>query len=276
VISTHIDLATGHGIDFFLVSWWGPRYGQDGYIDANLQDHFLTNPLIKDIKFAITYESLGRLREHHEGTEPRIDLSDRFNIQTLLSDFDYLEKYFQHPQYLKINGRLVIFLYLSRVYTGDIQGTIEKLRENHDLYLLGDQLYWQSPYDPHQQELMRLFDGITAYNIYTAVPEILENFEERVDQKYGEWYDVTQKLGIDLFLNVIPGYDDTAYKFRSPNPVLARSPERFMRLLNIALKYCDKLIITSANEWHEYTGIFPTKEKDLLYLEILRQTLATH
>ena len=79
VISKHIDWATGHGIDFFIMSWWGPN----SFEDEILKNYILKNPLIKDVKFAILYESLGRLKAGETNQTIGINLSDERNKLTL-------------------------------------------------------------------------------------------------------------------------------------------------------------------------------------------------
>jgi len=53
VINKHIDWATGHGIDLFLVQWSGIDYQDEAF-----KSHFLSADLVKrgDIKFAVLYE----------------------------------------------------------------------------------------------------------------------------------------------------------------------------------------------------------------------------
>jgi len=129
VISKHIDWMTGYGIDFILPSWWGPEYeGYKGEPDKNFKN-FLHNPLIKDIKFGINYESLGRLKYAIRDRDIVIDMSDPQNIQQIIKDFDYLSiNYFSSQSVLKVNGKIFSFFYLSRCYTGDVNGAFQQLQ----------------------------------------------------------------------------------------------------------------------------------------------------
>lgn len=53
VINRQIDWATGHGVDFFAASFWGPNSRED----LMLRDALLASPLANDIRFAIFYET---------------------------------------------------------------------------------------------------------------------------------------------------------------------------------------------------------------------------
>ena len=86
---------------FWAVSWWpGKRE------DRALQDHILKHPQAESLQYAILYESTGRLGSFEQP-----------NYDSLIPDFEYLNQHlFSHPQYLRIQGKPVVFLYLTRVY----------------------------------------------------------------------------------------------------------------------------------------------------------------
>lgn len=267
VISKHIDWATGHGINTFIISWWGPG----SWEDVTLRSYILKNDLVKNINFFILYESNGRL-------DLNANLEDQRNVRVFFTDFDYLAyNYFNNSQYLKINGKPVVILYLARAFKGNVSGVLSDLRTflmeryHQDVYIVGDLVYWQDPASEFEQARIRLYNAVTAYNMHTSVKEILDNFEERLIQKYGEWWNVLKRLGVGFIPSAIPGFDDSAV--RSVNIPLPKSPERFKKEIEIAKMYIDEnlkmIIITTFNEWHEYTSIEPSREYGMNYLEIL-------
>jgi len=277
IINKHIDWMTGYGIDFILPSWWGPQYeGYKGEPDRNFKN-FLRSPLIKDIKFGMNYESLGRLKYVTQGGDIIIDTSDPQNIQQLVKDFDYLsDTYFGNPSILTINGKVVSFFYLSRCYTSNeafhqLQAFMKK--KGYELYIVGDEVYWQDPSISPWKERIKFYDAVTSYNMLEA-PEKIVNFEALVDNKYKEWHNISKNVGVQFIADVLPGYDDRAARPYAQNPVLPKTPERFEKQLKIALKYSPKiLLITTFNEWHEYTAIEPSVEHSFSYLEVLRDVL---
>lgn len=276
VISKHIDWATGHGIDFFMISWWGP----DSFEDRVIKDYFLKNSLIDDIKFAILYESLGRLRATGDG-DINIDLNDPANKEVLLTDFNYLASaYFNNPHYLKIGRyvvKYVVELHLARVFKGEAV-TIKSLREEmrnkwYELCLIGDLVYWQDPMS--ETERIKLYDAVTSYSMHTNVPGILNDFENNLAQKYNQWFSVTKNLKVGFIPSASPGFDDSAV--RSGNLPLQKSTERLKKQVEIAKLYMDKnlkmILITTFNEWHEYTYIEPSFEDGYKYLQAFKEQL---
>lgn len=267
VICKHIDWATGHGIDVFIVSWWGPRTWEDAVLHA-----LINSPCVTDIKFAILYESLGRLKVKN-GT---IDLDDEENIKILIEDFKYISKYFSYPQYLKIESRPLVVLYLARSFRGNVSRALYELRKSirelgFEVYLVGDLVYWQDPIT--EIEHISLYDAVTAYNMHINNKNILDHFEEFLRIKYGEWFSMTRALGVGFIPSVLPGFDDKVV--RSGNLPLPKSVERFRKQLELAKQYMDpklKIIaITSFNEWHEYTYIEPSYEDGFDYLKIIKE-----
>lgn len=48
--------------------------------------------------------------------------------------------------------------------------------------------------------------------MHTNVPSILENFEEKVGEKYKEWLNEAEILGVNFILSALPGFDDRAVR----------------------------------------------------------------
>ncbi len=272
VINTHIEWAVSNGIDFFAMSWWGPG----SWEDVTLREHFLKASLIDRIKFCIHYETWGRLKVSCWW----VNLNDPANRERLRQDFEYLrDTYFNHPSYLLIDGKPVVIIYLARTFVGDVKNVISELREEleENVYLIGDLVYWQNPDAPWQRRLIQQFDAVTAYNMYIPFPGIGKNFVDRVSRRYEEWRQVASELGVGFIPSVMPGFDDTAVR-RAKHPVIERSPQLFRDFCSRALQHLDPklsaVLITSFNEWHEYTQIEPAEEYGMTYLEIVKDVLA--
>src|SRR3546814_10561410 len=57
------------------------------------------------------------------------------------------DTYFDHPSYLRVDGRPVVILYLTRVLVGDVAGAMAEVREmlrarGHDPYVIPDEVFW--------------------------------------------------------------------------------------------------------------------------------------
>ena len=271
----HISLAASHGIDFFVTSWWG----ENSFEDSAIRNGLLQAANVDQMKFAILYETPGRLGTDSAG---RIDLDDPQKKQKLISDVQYLaDTYFGLPQYLKIDGKPVLYLYLTRIFSGAYADAIQELRSaisdrGFELYLIGDQVYWQDPSAQEEIDLMQSFDGVSAYNMHTSVDGIDNNFVQKALEKYSEWVEVADSVNVDFIPGVIPGFDDTEVRPEAQHPVIEKDPERFRSFLEgmkPQLSSNNMAIITSWNEWHEFTQIEPGVESGTAYLEVLEQSL---
>lgn len=268
VIAQHIAWAKEYGIDFFALSWWGQNSFEDKVIHGPFLEALGNNPL----RFAILYESAGLLNLQ----DGKINLDNASIREQLVSDFNYLAKSsLQHPLVLKINNRPVIFLYLTRTFVGDISSAFKEAKLAvtsqgcPEPFIIGDEIYWQYP----NQERINLFDGVTAYNMHTSVPNIADNFAENVERQYILFAKIAGQNGVDIIPNILPGFDDTAVRPEAHHPVIPRSVELFERQYNSAKKLAAGnpaiIMITSWNEWHEDTSIEPTVEEGAAYIEVL-------
>ncbi|HEX5416454.1 MAG TPA: hypothetical protein VFZ25_12365, partial [Chloroflexota bacterium] len=232
IIDQQIDLATGHGVDFFLVSWWGP----DSREDQILRTSFLASPLIGDITFAINYESVGRLIVH----DGRISLDDPRNREILASDFRYLARtYWANPHYLKIDGGDVVFLYSSNAFTGDVAGEMRDLRtqaskEGYQIYLIGDEVNWDGPAQTETSQL-KAFDAISAYSMYTTNTDVLGDFTDDVSAEYSRWEQAAKALGVTFVPDAIPGFDDRRVRPSAGHPPLPPTTALFQGQVDLAL-----------------------------------------
>jgi hypothetical protein len=273
IIEQQIKWATGAGIDFFVASWWG----KDSFEDKIMRGRFLDVAGAGNIHFAVLYESAALLNK----TGSTINLDDPAVRQKMVQDFKYLAAtYMIKPSYLRIAGRPVVFLYLSRIFAGNVAEALNGARNavketiGQDVFIVGDEVYWQAP----TAARLALFDGVTGYNMHTARPDIADGFVSKVVQQYQVWEQAAEGAGVTFIPGIIPGFDDTAVRPQDHHPVIPRSPELFADLLKgsmpLATGQAQMLVVTSWNEWHEYTSIEPSKEFGTTYLDVLRDTLA--
>jgi hypothetical protein len=268
VIDQQITWASEHGIDFFAVSWWG----SDSYEDGVTRGPFLRAIEGHAFRFAILYEAPGLLGMHNE----KIELDDDA-VRRLSEDLIYLAgTTFEHPNYLRIDGRPALFVYLTRTFTGSVDEALARVRSavvsetDQDPFLIGDEVYWHAP----SSRRILPYDGITAYNMHTSVAGIANGFEEKVRARYQLWAQTAEREGIAFVPSVIPGFDDTAVRPEVAHPIIARSPDLFAAQLYDALALASgparMVMITSWNEWHEDTSIEPSEAFGFDYLQVLR------
>ncbi len=286
VVEQHIAWCSEYGIDFLTLDWWPGRSGQSEYI----KEVFLQADNIKDIKFCIFYETWSLSFNPDIGSTAFDDkVTDTFieQMTSLADDF------FDHPSYLRVDGRPVVVLYLSRTMAGDFKHALKLLRREmakrgHDVFLIGDEVFWNVtpivkkdtvPYplvaEP-QIGRIRCFDAITSYNMYEnelkdqAGYGAESSFISDVSSKYDE-YLAAVRGDVYFVPGIIPGYNDRAGRLLSDHYVIPRRWSKddeegsfFEKSIDdLALKYVDSrlnmFMITSWNEWNEDTGIEPVK-----------------
>jgi hypothetical protein len=269
-LAAQLGWAQRYGIDFLISSWWGPG----SYEDVSTRDHLLASPALGRTKVAVLYESLALL--------PRsgglIDFDVPGVADKLLADVDYLARtVFPNPGYERIDGRPVIYLYVSRIWRGNYAAAIATLRATirqrygYDPYLVGDEVDWDGTPTPDR---IRLFDAITAYTMYSGrqTPGWPDDtgFLAGVRDRYARFKAVADSYGVHFIPNALPGFDDRGVRLAVDHyvlphelgPGLTGSYTLFARFLDLDADFLDParptLTVTSFNEWHEDTQIEPT------------------
>jgi hypothetical protein len=285
------------GINFFAVDWWpyDPGYSGRDYqqADAAMKD-FLAAPNLGRMKFAMFYElwNLG-FDPPYEATPVTLQMALHFD-QDMVS---FAEHYFKNPSYLRIDGRPVVFLYLTRTLTGDIAGLMQGARavlrkHGFDPYFIGDEVYWrvtpedQQPQGPvlttaPQVSRMEAFDAVTSYILYYGDPE--QQFGPAGDsvgypgstnivndQNFllTEYRDATGNR-VPVIPDVDPGFNDRGFRLPTNHPVQPRqwlpgegpasTLDHFFKC--VALPELDPtlpiVMVTAWDDWNEDTGLEP-------------------
>lgn len=284
VVERHIAWAAEYGIDFFTLDFWPDRPADDQRLEL-----FLSANNLSDIRFCIFYETIALGYSDATGA---LRFDDKVS-QRFLADMDRIaERYLSHPQYLRLQGRPVLILYVTRTFTGTYASTLAEARRRlqargHDVFLIGDEVYWSTqlveaepaPTPPPltsvpQEPRIRLFDAITAYNFYSGEqPEHLgygarSRFLADVIALHEQFRRATQGE-VPVVPSVIPGYNDRAHRPKKNHPAVPRQwdagdPEGSLlieMLESYALPFIDDraplLFVTSWNEWNEDTAIEP-------------------
>ena len=260
VIKQHLTWSRYAGINFWVTSWWGPGSREDTAILNNILQH----PDLGDFKIAVFYETEGRTKSFTD-------------YSSLGADITYLaEHYFKHPNYLKIVGKPVLFIYLTRVLSsrGTLKKSLEAIRNaaataNYSLYIVGDQVFGTPPNEPGD---MTMLDAVTNYDVYGSMGAAGYATRTKVDSYYASqasWKQLAENVGVAFIPGVTPGFNDRAV--RSGHDPLSRKLESdqefgslframFQKARNLTDSKLGKMImVTSWNEWHEDTQIEPVK-----------------
>jgi glycoprotein endo-alpha-1,2-mannosidase len=264
IISAHIDQSRRGNIDFWALSWWGPQSAEN----TTIRNSILAHPRRTELRYAIHYESTGRL-----GT------FENQNYNNLIPDFRYLaNNYFQNPNYLKVDGRPVVFMYLTRAYFNSqasrdavaaLRATI-KSEFQVDPFIVGDDLFGGGV----NLQRAQLWDAITDFDVYGTVMQSRGSTTAALNQLASVYNGALQALtptDVGFIPTASPGFNDSGV--RSGHPAAPRyltddpnskEGDLFARMLNDVVvprtdpRADDILMINSFNEWHEDTQIEPT------------------
>jgi glycoprotein endo-alpha-1,2-mannosidase len=281
IAERHIALAASHAIDFFTLDWWPNRPAQNAAIESG----FLRAANIDEIRFCIFYESkdLG-----HSADEDDIVFDEATKDRFVSDLMTIARRYFGHPSYLRIDGRPTLVLYVTRQMRGLFPQAMREMRramaaEGYDPFVIGDEIFWavvEAAEDPDaaarvtgepQLSRIRLFDAITAYNLYAGWERhrgygSASHFVKDSVKLYRRYRNVA---GIPIVPGVIPGFNDRAVRPQLDHFVIPRRwtagasegsffTEAIERIGKpLADPRLHAILITSWNEWNEDTAIEP-------------------
>jgi glycoprotein endo-alpha-1,2-mannosidase len=286
------------GINFFAIDWWPYDAGYSGEdyqaADKAMKD-FLAAPNIAQMQFAMFYETwnLG-FNPGSEATPVTLQMELHFDADMLT----FAKDFFHNPSYLRIDGRPVVFLYLTRTLTGDVPGMIAGARsllqaQGFNPFFIGDEVYWRvTPENPNptgpvltttlQVSRMEQFDAVTSYTLYYGDPNFLLGptqdfigYPGTTDIVADERHLLSEyRAATDGRVPVIPdissGFNDRGFRLRTNHPAQPRQwlpgegPASTLDHLFrcVALPEVDPalpiVMVTSWNDWNEDTGIEPT------------------
>ena len=267
-VTQHLAWSRLANIRMWAVSWKGP----DSEEDITVKNSIFAYPMLGKHKIALLYETLGRIQQE-------------FNYSTnqVASDIEYIcQSYFDHPNYFTINGRPVLFVYLTRKLQalGLMTTVIDLMRGancgNHTLYIVGDQVFGQAPESKNltAYQPFELLDAVTNYDVYGSMGIYGYAGEQDVINYYQHdelgWRQQALAAQCGFVPSVAAGYNDLGVRPEAHHAPLSRrltsnsSPEG--SLFQVSLEQArllvdpamnNLLMVTSFNEWHEDTQIEP-------------------
>lgn len=261
VIGQHLMWSFFAGVDLWVVSWWGPNSRED----VTVRDHILPHPNLNDLKIAVLYETPGRTAGFTDYASVGPDVA--FIAQN----------YFDHPSYMRIDGRPVLFVYLTRVLSGEgtLASTVSAMRaaaaaNGHDVFIVGDQVWGAAPSSTAD---LALLDGVTNYDVYGNMGATPYAGQPAVDAYYDaqrDWKDAAGSADVAFVPGTSPGFNDTAVPGRDHEPLSRRLTATagfgslFREMVRHARELADPradrmIMVTSWNEWHEDTQIEPVR-----------------
>jgi hypothetical protein len=272
-IQQHLEWCLQYNIYLWVTSWWGPGKRDD--VTTNVIFTYLEESSV-NFQLALFYETKGRIMERPKG-------SGHYDTSLVKKDLLYItETYFGRPNYVRIDGKPVLFVYLTRTLArkGILQDVVELMREEAkeagytDIYIVGDHAFGKAPKDECVPALDTL-QAMTNYDVFGSMQLPLYAGNEGVNAfrlQQEEWKDAANNQGCGFIPSVTPGFNNLVNKNASEvsyGPLSRRLTENdkegslFGALLQNAMTLVDPnvniLMITSFNEYHEDSQIEPVK-----------------
>jgi hypothetical protein len=280
VINRHIDVATGYGIRVFGLDFGWIRPNTP--FDKVAREHLLQSELANSIKFYITYHSDAVVGE-----------SWSKGPSALRSDFSFLaEHYFNHPSYLKVNGRFfVVILNIPHYWRefdinrtnalfNELKGMV-KDKYGYELFLAAD--IWPEFAPSILNEPNLPFDAILQWgnmwhNIGTN-KATYERYANRYTTHWKKWAPLVEERGMSFIPVILPGFDNKPFvdSVGQEHRYITRDPEGFLRFLRYAKEVTTPplkmIIIPTYNNFQEGSSLEPTKEYGFTYLDVVKKAL---
>jgi len=271
--------ASEHGVSFFIYCWYRISQGEPvkTQFSSAIHEGLFKSKFADTMKFTIMWENQSR---------GRAGVADENDLMTNLLPF-WMENYFKHSSYLKIDNKPVLFIYRPEFLVDDLGGVekvvqaFQHMREACQaagfagLYLLGE----YRGLDPEHLKLMKSLglDYTFAYCWY--VPDN-PTPAQAIDAQMG-YIQKTQALGI---LPQVVTVSQAWSGWRDEGTIWKIPPAEYKTLLQKAKEIVATfpaqelgsklLLLDNWNEWGEGHYIAPYREYGFGYLDAVREVFS--
>lgn len=281
--SKHVVQAQTAGVDFFIFNLRSAANNDQYKLDKAYIDNLQTATNASEMKFAFSYNFANMALSNVNRIETK------GLVATFLKDFELMLPYFQKSNYMKINGKAVVYMSNSfNLFSNDNPALYQQLRTQMsaigvELYLIGMQLEWTPTLRFFGDEVTgkdNRFKGcvdaltFTNYaNIEFVFYDRLLFFHKYVDLAWSYHKETLAKYQIEFVPTISPSFNPKIINVSSTNYVIAKNADWFKANCNIARRAsgASKLVlIDSFNNWNTDTQIESATTYGEEYLKILR------
>jgi hypothetical protein len=291
VVEQQIEWAVEYGVDAFSIEWDSPNEDSLGIPMERIMDEvLLVAPNIHKIRWCIFYDFNLRM---HFFEDQGVDITQTPNFnqdivrETFVNDFvHFATKYFDHPQYLNIDDRPVVYIWATHGFRGDPTSAVLEARQRvadlgYDVYIVGDEVC----YGCLNRAKASLFDATSTFTFLIPGVDYYSLIDvgiaaQKTDIAFSWWREKITDLkvtGSDDPVNFQPGwapqYDERFYIDYNPIYVPATSKEQVIQIAEVARDHAQpagqenlKLIwLNTWNNWAETTTVEPTIDQGPKY-----------
>jgi hypothetical protein len=251
IVDQQFRWAKSAGITGFIVSWWAPGDFHDQGMPL-----ILATAKKYGLKIALDYETVP------PADHPQPEGAVKYVLYVL-------NHYGQHPAWLKVDGKPVIFVYNRGINQIGLEGWRTVKADVNRQYPGG--AFFIGHHVDQLTEAARIFDGLHDYNPTDKITGMsVAQIREWAQANYPQW---VQLAGSDRLstVTVIPGYNDIKNMGVRPNLPLTtdrHNGETYRVLWEEAIAaHPDWILVTSWNEWHEGSEIEPSVQYGDQYLK---------
>jgi hypothetical protein len=250
VIQRHAREAREAGIDVLVQAWYGPDM-TNNQTEPNFRI-LLDQVQGQGIRAAVSVDMGGPFLQSEDAVLAA--------LQTLLGS------HAQHPAYLRVDGRPVVFFWRQEQFS---VATWQAIRSQVDP---GREMLWIA--EGVQLDYLEVFDGLYLYSVaWSATPAtVLVRWGSAVE----EW-NAQHNAARYWVATVMPGYDDLVTG-RADAFVRPREDGAYYRACwqGATQSDADWVVITSFNEWLEGTHIEPSTQYGDAYIGLTAELAAAY
>lgn len=252
VAEWHVQLAKAAGIDAFLVDWWDTHNALDQNVDRGI--------VAAAGKHGFKFALLDERAQFHQKFE---------DYQVMLARA--LKRYKDHPAYLRIDGRPVVYLYQVATEPGLTAAEFPLLKKHVESEV--GPVYWIVDKIAHDAKAANVGDkdrekripedwlatpGLDCFAFYSTFSNFRAHEYDALVGKYRYLTKLAHDAGKKMLLPVHPGHDNSRFR-DDPYVMPCRDGQTLRDFLRAATDAgADYIMVTSWNEWPESTVIEPS------------------